>query len=87
MPIACTEATLTLVKFYEANNIAIRTKTIENQVMDWYTHSDVVDPAMLAAAVLNWGSWRYVDYSDWIEAADRWFPQPPIYFHHDMEWR
>lgn len=33
MPAACLEATLTLVKFCEKNNIAIKTQTLENQVL------------------------------------------------------
>lgn len=85
MPAACLEATLTLVKFCENNNIAIKTQTLENQVLSWYANSDIVDPDMLAAAVLNWGNWRYVDYQDWIEATERWFPQHLLYEFENIE--
>lgn len=75
MPIACTEAIELVVLIHEANNQIVDNDSITRAVNDWYTHSDIVDPEMLAAAVLEYGRWRLINFLDWEAAHNKWFPQ------------
>lgn len=75
MPTACVEAIEIVSMIYEANNQAVDNNSIAKAVEDWYTHSDVADPEMLAAAVLEYGGWRLISFLDWEAAHNKWFPQ------------
>lgn len=51
--------TVKLVNSYlEAENIMVATQTIEAQTKDWYNHNEIVEAEMLAAAVMNYGSYK-----------------------------
>jgi len=75
MPTACVEAIEIVSMIHEANNEAVDNNSITRAVEDWYTHSDIVDPEMLAAAVLEYGMWRLISFLDWECAYNKWFPQ------------
>lgn len=75
MPIACAEAIELVVMIHEANHQVVDNDSITRAVNDWYTHSDIVDPEMLAAAVLEYGMWRLINFLDWEAAHNKWFPQ------------
>lgn len=95
MPTVCRDAVDILVNHFEANHIQIQTAVLEDQVMSWYTNSDIADACMLAAAVLQWGYWRQISFTDWLDAREYWFPQDNIFFsaaeyeasYHDADWR
>lgn len=51
--------TVKLVNSYlEAENIMVSNQIIETQAKDWYNHSEIVEVEMLAAAVMNYGSYK-----------------------------
>lgn len=54
--------------------------SIEREVNSWYINSDIADPVMLAAAVLEWGQWHMVSYNDWLDARNRWFANHHSYY-------
>ena len=74
MPVACVNAIEIVSLIHEANHHAVDNHSIEVAVYDWYIHSDIVDPEMLAAAALEYGSWRIISFLDWEAAHDKWFP-------------
>lgn len=95
MPTACTNAIELTTMIHEANGQIVDNNSITKAVYDWYTHSDIVDPEMLAAAVLEYGRWRQIDLSDWEHIHDKWFPQYDDMYgvwefeasYHDEFWR
>ena len=74
MPTACFKAIDLVVTIREANRQVVDTSSIAIAVNDWYTLSDVTDPEMLAAAVLEFGRWRMISFLDWESAHHEWFP-------------
>lgn len=78
MAMSVNEAVKLVSDLLEANHISCTTSTIEDEVQSWYDHSDVADPEMLAGAVLEWGYWRMVSYSDWCDAKAKWFCGIPV---------
>ena len=95
MPVACSEAIDLVVMIREANHQVVDTNSIAKAVNDWYIHSDIVDPEMLAAAVLEYGMWRLISFLDWESAHHEWFPQHEDLYgvwefeesYHDEMWR
>ena len=99
MVMAVRDAVDLVVDWLELNYSPCDTDTIAAEVQSWYDHSDIVEPEMLAAAVLEWGWWRMVAYQDWIDAKNKWFEEPPIQYsgtpsiceieaaQHDMIWQ
>ena len=75
MPTACAEAIDMVVLIHEANRRTVDSDSIKNAVLSWYVNSDIVDPEMLAAAVLEYGTYRQITYTDWESAQNKWFPQ------------
>lgn len=60
----------------EANHIASDTNSIRKQVYSWYEHSDVTDPEMIAACVLEGKEWfAGATYQYMEDLRDWWFPQ------------
>lgn len=45
--------------YFEAENIMVSNQIIEAQAIDWYNHSEIVEPEMLAAAVMNYGNYKF----------------------------
>lgn len=48
--------------------------SIRRDVTSWYEHSDIVNPDMLAAGVLEYGSWKLISFDKWEEITEKWFP-------------
>ena len=71
-------AVVLVVENLEANHIACNTECIRNRVYNWYSHSDVTDPEVLAACALMGKDWYPgVTYQDMLDAREWWFPQNP----------
>lgn len=63
------------INHLEANKIACDTESIANIIYDWYSHSDVTDPEILAACALEGIKWRPgATYQEMLEIKDFWFP-------------
>lgn len=73
------EAAVALViENLEANHITCNTESIRNRVYNWYSHSDVTDPEMLAACALMGKDWYPgATYQYMLDAKEWWFPQNP----------
>lgn len=75
---AVREACDLVSKFYEMNHMVCDTKSIYDKVYDWYCHSDVTDPEVLAACALEGEKWTpAASYQDMLEMRDYWFPKNP----------
>lgn len=77
MVAAVDKAVKLVSEILEANRISCTNDVIENEVQSWYSNSDISNEEMLAAAVLEWGYWRQVSYSDWCDARAKWFCDVP----------
>lgn len=63
---------------FEANHITYDEKSVVNRVYNWYSHSDVTDPEMLAACALMGKDWfPGATYQDMLDAKEWWFPKNP----------
>ena len=72
-------AVILVIENLEANHIACNTECIRNKVYNWYVHSDVADPEILAACVLMGMDWAPdVTYKDMLDAKEQAFPQNPF---------
>ena len=71
------EAAVTLaVKNLEANHAVCDTKSIRNKIYNWYIHSDVTDPEVLAACVLAGRDWSpAATYQEMLDAKEQYFPE------------
>lgn len=95
MPTACAEAIDIIVLIHEANRRTVDNDSIKNAVLSWYINSDIVNPEMIAAAVLEFGMFRRITYMDWESVWNKWFPQHEEGYaaweyedsYHDMLWR
>lgn len=72
------EATSIISGYLEAAGITVDNKSTDRQVESWYQNTDIVDPYMLAAAVLEWGDYRPVSYNSWCFVTDKYFPCAPL---------
>lgn len=63
-----------VVRLLEANNVTETNDTIRARVYDWYIHSDVTDPEVLAACALE-GKWHPgTSYAEMLDYKEWWFP-------------
>ena len=66
------------IDIFEANHIVCDTKSIYNRIYNWYNHSDITDPEILAACALEGMDWSpRSTYQEMLNAKERWFPQNP----------
>lgn len=64
--------------YYEASGITCDFDSIYKRVHDWYIHSDITDPEILAACALS-GEWHPgTTYQDMLNAREKWFSIAPI---------
>lgn len=47
------EAIRIVINYFEACNIFVSTECITNSAIDWYRHSEISDPYMLATMVIQ----------------------------------
>ena len=73
MPRSCEIAIDIIVKCLDEEGIMVNTPSVEFQVNDWYNHTDIADPLLLATCVLNWGSYRLVNYNDIVMMSKAFF--------------
>lgn len=67
-----------VIENMEINHIACNTESVRTRVYNWYNNSDVTDPEVLAACVLEGMDWfPGVSYKTMLEAKERWFPKNP----------
>ena len=72
------EAVSLVSNILEANRAVCDNDSIFNKVYDWYSHSDVADPEILAACVLTGKNWSpRTTYQDMLDAKNYWFPYNP----------
>ena len=73
------QATRLVMEWAEANHITVAERTIRNQVESWYNNTDAATPYIIAASVMEYGSYddQPVDYDMMIEAEKYYFPETP----------
>ena len=73
------QATRLVMEWAEANHVTIAEKTIRNQVESWYNNTDAATPYIIAASVIEYGSYndQPVDYDMMLEAEKCYFPETP----------
>ena len=62
-----------VISYLEAENIYEETKTIRKRAIDWYNHTEIVDPQMLAAVVIS-GEYKSISWDEVIEIENFYFP-------------
>ena len=66
----------------EAYNICPCAATLREKIYDWYNHTDVTDPEVLAAVALEGKKWRPdFTYDQMLEIRNYWFPQEQYEVH------
>ena len=66
------------IDIFEAEHILVTTDSIRNTIYDWYEHTDVTDPEVLAACAIEGFRWYPgATYQEMLEIRDHWFPQDP----------
>lgn len=63
--------------FFEAEGIYERTPSIRARAIEWYTHSEIVTPQMLAAVVIS-GDYRPITWDEVLEIEEFYFPTIPV---------
>ena len=62
----------------ESRYMTFNTNAIRNQIYKWYNNTDVADPEVLAALVLEGLDWNpLVTYSQMLSIKEQWFPAIP----------
>ena len=71
------QATRLVMEWAEANHITVAERTIRNQVESWYNNTDAATPYIIAASVMEYGSYddQPVDYDMMLEAEKYYFPE------------
>ena len=72
------EAVKLASEYYEANRLAVDTKSIKRRVLDWYNYSDIADAEILAAAAIESEYECGADHDTILEWKDFYFPEVPI---------
>ena len=73
------QATRLVMEWAEANHITISEKNVRSQVKSWYNNTDAATPYIIAASVMEYGSYddQPVDYNMMLEAEKIYFPETP----------
>ena len=73
------QATRLVMEWAEANHITVAERTIRSQVESWYNNTDAATPYIIAASVMEYGSYddQPVDYNMMLEAEKIYFPETP----------
>ena len=73
------QATRLVMEWAEANHITVAEKNVRSQVESWYNNTDAATPYIIAASVMEYGSYddQPVDYNMMLEAEKIYFPETP----------
>ncbi|MCC8068774.1 MAG: hypothetical protein LIO71_03290 [Ruminococcus sp.] len=70
------EAVKIVIEYWEAEGISEETKTIRDRVTDWYNHTEITTPQMLAAAAIS-GDYEFgVTWDELLDRERFFFPDP-----------
>jgi hypothetical protein len=70
------EAVKIVVDYFAAEGIFERTESIRSRAINWYTHSEIVKPQMLAAVVIS-GDYKPITWDEVLEIEEFFFPTLP----------
>ena len=71
------EAVKIVIEYFETEGIFEETESIRNRAINWYNHSEIVTPQMLAAVVIS-GDYRPITWDEVLEIEEFFFPSLPI---------
>lgn len=71
------EAVSIVVEYFAAEGIFERTESIKSRAINWYNHSEIVAPQMLAAVVIS-GDYRPITWNEVLEIEEFYFPSMPV---------
>lgn len=76
------EGTVSLINtFFESEGIYVTSDLVRKQAISWYSNSEIVEKEMLAAAVMNYGSYRPgTTWNELEQLREFYFPSEPIEF-------
>lgn len=74
------EAVKMVVDYFEYEGIYEETKSIDTRARDWYSHTEITEPQMLAAVVISGPFVPGILYNEIKEIEEFYFPSEPINF-------
>lgn len=72
------EAVKMVIEYFEYEGIYEETKSIEARARDWYSHTEIVEPQMLAAVVMSGAFVPGIMWNEIKEIEEFFFPSEPI---------
>lgn len=74
------DAVKMVIDYFESEGIYEETKTLDTRARDWYSHTEIVEPQMLAAVVMSGDFVPGITWDEIKQIEDFFFPSEPIEF-------